>query len=470
VDLGGEFAFLRASVRQSIADIRAAVGVERAGDAQLGAVFRLRFNIVVRAVEDLVDAAAEKFDGSSNASEWERRQTLSNIRSAYPLLNALQQMRPWLTLEGPSALLPLGARAYLAVAAQGVLRRPADVLAVPTDKYTYSAVPQPLLDSMSKAAKFGSKDAAEGSDPAGVPAGPLPLLINVPLQEGPRLLLHVLTVHELAHGAEGDRSLRKAVEVDAPETSEEAKERGDAVTSLRPANEAERAQLEQRAAAIRECWIMEALCDAIAFAWAGPAYLLAFCAFLLRWEEFAPTRKHPSTALRVKLLLAHARELGWSSFLACELAPLTEWLEDVARREVSDDSPEAPLFVAAARYLQRRQGALVVVVRAHLGDDVLDPTVHAAELKRVMELLQRRILPVYTEMSFDPRAITTAGWCHRLDIASAGDSVAPADFPLERLVDVITDHQLQAFLAKAIELNRLVEGWQEIADAADGPS
>jgi len=483
VDLAHEFAFLRDSVRQSIADIRSAVGDVREhaardadvpeieqleADRQVGSVFRDRFNFVVHAVEEVVSAAAQKFEPGTDASEFEQRQTLSNIRSGYPLLNALQEMRPWLTREGPSAGVPLGALAYLTAAAHGVLRKPADVLAVPADKYTYRAVPQPLLDSVRQASEYGLGDAHAGDEQPELPDGPLPLLVNVPLQEAPRLLLHVLAVHELAHGAEQDQQLARNVEDRRPETDEEARERKDAIATMANQSDAEAAMWDKALIETRRRWVVEALCDAIALAWAGPAYLLAFATFLLRWEEFIATPKHPATELRVELLLSHAEALGWKPFLENQLAPVHEWLSDVASRKPPHPTPGQPVFDAAETYLRNRQPAILEVVRGHLGGDALDPVQHDVQLARIMSLLRLQILPVFSEpdLRFDPRAITTAGWYHRL----IADEDGGESFPLERLVDVVADSELQGFLAKAIELSRIVDAWSSVrASVVDEP-
>jgi hypothetical protein len=91
------------------------------------------------------------------------------------------------------------------------------------------------------------------------------------------------------------------------------------------------------------------------------------------------------------------------------------------------------------------------VADAHLGAHRCQPHPHEAEIRRVQRLLPLRILPAeHNGQPLDLRAILAAGWLE----------TKPESFDPERLVRATEDTRKQAFLAKAMEMSALLEGWQ----------
>jgi hypothetical protein len=484
VDLRGEYEFLAASSQRIERDLEAALGITKA-DVQApargeiprpGYTFRKRFVDVLGAVDEILTQVSVAFVDGTDASDFQQRQALGKARKALTLLNALQEMRPWLTLEGPRAEVFPGVVAFLASASRAVLRTPADVIAFPDREYGYSAVREPLAETVALArerAAEGGNTSTDDSD--GVNQEPMPIVVNFPLQEAPSLFLHVLAVHELAHGADERYGIASSVAASYRLTATES-DRDEKLLALQGIEDAaERADYLQRLEDLRKVWLVEAVCDAIALAYTGPVYLLAFAAFTLQAPELLSNMKHPATRVRINLLLSHARDLGWSKCLEEWLTPLDDWLTDVTERLPAKHAQTEP-FMSVERSLLARGDALRKAVVNHLGTDVLQVDEHLRQVHEIMEYLRLRILPVDPDGVFDPRAVITAGWLWRLHAPPPGvpeaKEASPGDFPLSRIVEAVADADTQAFLAKAIELRAVDQEWRALthgkADSSAG--
>ena len=498
MDLADEFAFLDASISRIVSAIRTALenapeGRRGLKDAPGGGngvqTIRARFIHVLDDVTALLETSRAKFGDSSDATDFERGQTLSLVRGSMPILVALQRMRYWITREGPSARVPPGVLTFFADASDGILHRPADVLAVASSAYRYSAVLQPLL----KQVRQGEKDRAEALgevyvEPVEDPADVIPLVVTVPLQEASSIFLHVLAVHEIAHAAVGTSKLADEVEKRLPLTDKESEAENKFITSVIRAaaageadtDLAQRLIAENRLESIRRQWLEELLCDAVAFAWVGPPYILAFASFSLRWE-LGPSSTHPSTRDRIGMLLDHSDTLNWGEFMRSELGPVHDWLTTIKDRSTGA-TPEP--FDYLGDYIRARSEAICAVAVESLEDRVWTPDALNLELPEIRQLLRRRILPVYAEENFDSRSVITAGWLWRLaepervddsveEVPTKQDPTAQApleqdlrQFPLMRLAEAVDDIEIQNFLAKALELSGIVSAWKKSTTVA----
>jgi hypothetical protein len=274
-------------------------------------------------------------------------------------------------------------------------------------------------------------------------------VLDYPAQEAHGLFFHVLLLHELGHSANAVHDLYgQVVAGDTQEVADVLKQAAERFDDGNTAMTRMRAGQVQK---LRAEWLLELICDAVAFSYGGPAYLLGFAAFLLRYKDDLPTKKHPSTQLRLRVLLEQAEAGGWSDMLNRRMPLIAEWLKNVAERK---RTPVDQPFEDVERTLDMSKATIWRVVDSHVGDRRCLPSPHDAEIRRVERLLPLRILPVeHKGRPLDGRAILTGGWL------SAAD---PTGLDPEALVRATADGPHQGFLAKAIEMSAVAAAWKDL--------
>lgn len=432
--LGREFAFLAAAAEDRIAELRAMPAVEADGDGLRGQSVAAHLVAVLDGVADAVAYRRGRF--SSAVSDVQRLSEIHELRVQNRLLNGIEEMRPWLQVEQYAASIYPGAISFLDQACAAIVQRPTDVICYPTTAYAYSSATTPFQDYLEEVERTE-------------PEGPIPIVLNYPAQEAESLFFHVLLLHELGHSA--DRVHDLYGRVIAKEDDEVSAALQAAAQEIVPDNPTQARIRLGQIQKLRATWLVEVICDAIAFSYCGPAYLLGFASFLLRYKDDLPTTRHPSTQLRLRLLLEQAAEAGWGEMMRSTMPYVVEWLQDVGTRQRS--APVAHPFDRVEESLKMTKANVWSVVDTHLGAQRCEPPAHQAEIRRVQRLLPLRILPVeHHGQPLDLRAILAAGWLE----------AEPTSFDPEALIRATEDTRKQAFLAKAMEMSALLDGWQRI--------
>jgi hypothetical protein len=434
-----EFAFLAAAADDRIAELRAMPAVAGDSDRARGRSIAAHLGAVLDGVADAVAYRRERY--TSAVSDVQRLSEIRELRVQNRLLNGIDEMRPWLQVDRYGVAVSPGVVAFLDEACAAIVQEPADVICYPTTAYAYSSATTPFRDYLEQLHRPE-------------PAGPIPIVLDYPAQEVETLFFHVLLLHELGHSADRVHDLYGGVTAaDSPDVAaalEDAAQEG---------YEDNPTQTRIRLGRIRELravWLLETICDALAFSYCGPAYLLGFAAFLLRYKDDLPTNRHPSTQLRLRLLLEQAGDAGWTDMMRNTMPLIVEWLENVSSRE---RSPVPHPFGRVEEVLEMSKAEVWRTVDAHLGERRCDPHHHEAEIRRVQRLLPRRILPVeHNGRPLDLRAILAAGW-----LETEPDSFDPA-----ALVHATEDTRKQGFLAKAMEMSALLKGWLALGLPREG--
>jgi hypothetical protein len=388
--LAREFAFLVAAAGDRIAELRAAPALSVDLERRRGSAIAVHLHAVLDGIQAAVDYRASQF--ASAVSDVQRLTEIRELRVQHQLVNGIEEMRPWLQINRHAGRVAPGIISFLDDACAAIVQAPADLICYPTTSYAYSSATAPFRDYLEQL------DWTE-------PTGPLPIVLNYPAQEEASVFFHVLLLHELGHSADAVHDLFGKVV--AGDTAEMVTSLEQAAARMADSATATRVRLVQ-IQKLRSVWLLEAICDAIAFSYAGPAYLLGFAAFLLRYKDDMPTKRHPSTQLRVRLLLEQAVTCGWADMMTERMPIVQEWLNNVATR---DRTPVPHPFDDVETVLEASKETIWSVVDGHLGDRRCVPGAHEAEIKRVQTLLPYRILPVeYDGKYLDLRAIIAGGW------------------------------------------------------------
>jgi hypothetical protein len=321
-----EFAFLAAAAEDRIAELRAMPAVQAELEGLRGRSIAAHLEAVLEGVADVVAYRRERF--SAAVSDVQRLGEIRELRVQNRLLNGIEEMRPWLDVGQSTASISPGVVSFLDKACAAIVQRRADVICYPTTAYAYSSVTTPFREYLAELERDE-------------PPGPIPIVLNYPAQEGKSLFFHVLLLHELGHSADRVHDLYANV------TAADGEDVADAIhNAAREGYDSNPTQVRIRVTQIqklRATWLVEVICDAIAFSYCGPAYLLGFASFLLRYKDDLPTPRHPSTQVRLRLLLEQATDAGWE-----------EMMEATMPHIVDDGGHDAP----HCRVAPRRQLAL----------------------------------------------------------------------------------------------------------------
>ena len=298
-----DFAFVVASANRVIKtlsnDPRLAEDFPRAGPgAAMARYVRSLLVEVEEAVRLRAEAASDELDIESGA----QAVRLLNIFVSGNLTRALS----WLD-DPPRVQLELGARYFIQELAAVIIKEEADLVLVP--QVVYSTDPRPFHQWVLKLVENGVQLQLPGGDE------PFPLVLNYPELEADSVLLHPLFAHELGHRALSQEPF--VAEVLAPLLTDQGLLRGlrEAVAADMP--EASDIEVNAEVHAVSEMlgyWLEEMLCDTIACALLGPAYVLSFATVVLSGTN-GPGLQHPPANVRVGLILDQLDALGWVTAL-----------------------------------------------------------------------------------------------------------------------------------------------------------
>lgn len=311
-----------------------------------------------------------------------------------------------------------------------------DLVVVPNPEAMYSTTSWPFAAVIDGTRDFTPKTTRR------------PIVLNYPLSDSDRLLLHPLFAHEIAHASVNEHNLVAAVEAHIAGEQAFPGKLQQTVTAMKadwPITP--EAVIEKTLRAMLGSWIEELLCDHLAADAMGPAFLFAFASFVMPLSYGEPGRSHPPTTLRVRLILEHLQTRGWADYLYLAAPALTDWLRSVAA-DAENELPQPYDFFR--EQLLAHAATLQQTATDTLAANSLDAQSAAPEAAQATTLLESRILPLGLGRPLKARAILLGGWQAAIS--------AHSDRP-EGLVSALSDNQLQDLVGKAMEMTTVVNVW-----------
>jgi hypothetical protein len=399
------------------------------GDALRGHVLDLFEAVEHRMAQAPSDTAS---DAAKHAYARSLRQSIHMLRAAYAAL-------PWLVAtRAPS--LNLGSLYMTEEYARVLIGTGVDLVAVPNPEYMYATTSRPFSAVV---------DGTPGFAPM---TSHRPIVLNYPLSDSGRLLLHPVFAHELDHAGVDEHRLVPSIEdqLDADPAFVSALERTVQRSTRISPGEASEAQISGAMRALLRSWIEELLCDHLAIEVAGPAFIWAFAMFVMPLSYGEPSLEHPPNTLRMRLALDFLAQRGWLPYMEGIAPGVMSWLSGIA----GESNGPLPLEFSFLRdqvlaHASSFQNAATVLS----GDNSLARSALEADAHEAAELLERMILPVGLNEPLDGRAILLGGWCQAF--REHGDSPAG-------MVRALGDRRLQDLVGKAIELSAVATAWESM--------
>jgi hypothetical protein len=439
----GNIDFLAASLERSLSDLRRGVdGLEGANDPG-ESQFLTYLRAAIEGIEARRSALVSESAGTTDAID--RASIETQLRRLHQWIKVLHlQTGPVIGLRTPG--LGLGVVYFVREAARSIIGPDAVLIVRPDTEHTYSTLGEHRVF-----------ERVLSSVHIGLPPGEPPVLIQYPWVERASVALHALFLHELAHEAVQRHSLVSKVWDGHPDPAgldtRFAQVIGRIVAAEASAGRTATAEdIEAKIRAQLERWIEELLCDAIASAYAGPSFLLAFVAFLGAGDPHGSSTNHPAFANRVRLNLALLGELEWTPLMSAKVPTITKWVQGLASRTAWPASDERGAFVASV--IDEIAPAIREVSRAHLGDAVFTPAAYQGAGDDVEDLVRESVPPVQlkTREPVSRRDMFLGAWLGTLQ--QLGDR--PESIPM-----AVAHPALQALHGQAIELSFLLEAWAE---------
>jgi hypothetical protein len=372
----------------------------------------------------------------NTASEAVRRAFARSLRQGIHMLRGAHAALPWLAAtRAPN--LNLGSLYMTEEYARVLVGTDVDLVVVPNPEYMYATTSRPFSDVIDNTPGFTATTTRR------------PIVLNYPLSDSDRLLLHPIFAHELGHASVDEHQLVAAVEteLDSDPSFTEALER----TVEELAHSWNMVPKTQISGMIRDWlrdWIEELLCDHLAIEAAGPAFIWAFAMFVMPFSYGEPGSEHPPNTVRIRLELDYLTRRGWRPYMERIAPGVTTWLDEIA----GDAGRPLPLQFSFLRdQLLAHASVFQDAAIARSGGNRLDPAALEVAADEAAELLSRMILPVGLDGPLDGRAILMGGWHHALQ--QHGDSPSG-------MVLALGDRRLQDLIGKAIEMSTVAAAWE----------
>jgi hypothetical protein len=421
---------LLATTRQEVAALRSDRRLESTQGSR-GAALREHVLDLLGAFDHRV---AEMPDPA--ASPAVRRAFARSLRQSMVMLRGAYAALPWLAATREPAV-NLGSLYLTEELATALVGTDVDLVVVPSAEAMYSTTSWPFSAVI---------DGTVGFTPSAVRR---PIVLNYPLGDGDRLLMHPLFAHELGHASVDEHNLVSVVEMqlDSRQTFRDAFL--ETVTMMKaywPA--ADEARITGTTRSMLRSWVEELLCDHLAIEAMGPSFLFAFVCFVLPLSYGEPGNVHPPATLRVRLMLEHLANRGWGPYLDSTSPAIKSWLTKVA---ADATGPLAPPFEFFRDQLASDAVVLQDTARDRVGGHCLDPAASTPEAAEAAALLDAAILPIGLDSPLQGRAIVLGGW--QSAIKTHGDHP-------EGLVRAVADTRLQDLVGKAVEMSTVVSSWE----------
>lgn len=388
---------------------------------------------------DLLGAADHRMAGKPAASDPQViRQAFSrSMRQVTHVLRAAHAALPWLAAtESPS--INLGSLYFTEECARILVGKDVDLVMVPNPEYMYSTTSWP----------FGAVIAATpGFTPS---TSRRPIVLNYPLTDSDRLLLHPIFAHELGHASVSEHDLVSTVEAQLDADPAFTAALGGAVTQLTLLTGMPPAQASGEIRQALRSWIEESLCDHLAAEVAGPAFLWAFLSFVMPLSYAEASHDYPPNTVRVELISRHLEMRGWRDYLDLVAPGVQGWIDGIAG---TSSAVLAPPYDFVRDQMLAYSAVLQDAARAVTAGEHLDPVNAIPAAEEASDLLSRLILPVgFGDRPLDLRAILVGGW--QRAFGDHGD--APGT-----VLHGLRDDRLQQLVGKAIEMSVVTLLWRD---------
>lgn len=443
-----DFAFVLGAVRRLLDEISAEIEVlhprEPAGGESEEARPDRRGRILATHAIDALDAIRRRVNHLEARFPSARRPPTQRamrdeLRFYTHLTWSTHHVLQWLQPR-EDQLLDLGALYFADEVALDLLGPGIEVNPIESSDYMYSTSIWPLNWLVRK--RLGEKQSEQER--------PIPIVLAFPAREKSTMLLHCLFTHELSHAAVRvnelvDRCLQ-------PMKSSGQFDDWLQFAERRSGDLAEFTQL--LGPQFAGSWIEELLCDALAFALLGPAYLFAFGEVALSsgWSE--PDEEHPSTATRTKQLVLLAERYGWDEFLSERLPRIWEWFKFAGQAPaVSKDQGQA----FAERVCRNSFDRIAELVDEVLGERRFGPEKWRRNEEHLTTLLESDIVPAQAD---DGTAVSYAEILN----ASWLQGLAKHDNQPTAISKAVAEADYQRFVAKALEMSTVLRVWNQEDD------
>lgn len=427
-----DFEFVLSAADRLLGEIREEI-ISRRRKNERGDVLASHVLGALDAIATRVDAERQLYP--SRNSDLAKKAGARQLRFYTQLIWATHAAVQWLAPDADQPL-DLGALYFADETALELLEPGVEVMPIASGEYMYSTSMWPfdwlLHGQLGEEPKEGQR--------------PVPVIVTYPAHENKTMLLHGLFAHELAHTRVGELDLVAKV-MEPLETA------GHYDTWLQEAVQSEGrfpSLVEERAPRLASLWLEELLCDALAFALLGPAYVLPFAEMGLSvgWGE--PDDEHPSMALRTQLQVKFAEKNGWAPMLKNELPTTWAWLEFAGKGPSKVPSTSESF---AEQICRNSVDKVIELAQATTGKSQFTPDTWQKNAKYLAELLEYDILPVEVEnggTATHPE-ILTACWLSGLQ--NHGDKPAS-------ISKVLAETDYQRFIAKALEMSTMMRIWK----------
>ena len=390
-------------------------------------------------VLDLLGAVEHRIgqEPAAGAPQAVRGAFARSMRQSIVMLRGAHAALPWLAAtRNPN--INLGSLYMTEEYARSLVGTDVDLVVVPDPEFMYATTSWPFSAVINSTAGFTPTNTRR------------PIVLNYPLSDTDRLLLHPIFAHELGHSSADEHGLvaTAETELDSDPAFRNALEQtvNDMAANYWPV--APSTQISGTLRAWLRDWIEELLCDHLAIEATGPAFIWAFAVFVMPLTYGEPGAEHPPNTVRMKLALDHLARRGWRSYMERVAPGITGWLDQIAADATGALDPP---FAFLRDQLITHANVLQDTAMARVGGDTLDPAASEPAADEAAGLLQRLILPVGLGDPLEPRAILLGGWQQAFR--------EHADNPAG-LVEALTDRRLQELVGKAVEMSTVAAAWE----------
>jgi hypothetical protein len=392
-------------------------------------------------VEDLLGAVAHRMGQNPGPTApqtalesfaREMRQSVIVLRNAHGAL-------PWVELSKRPSI-NLGSLYLAEELARLEVGTDVDLVVVPNQEYMYSTSSWPFAAVIRATRGFVERTTRR------------PIVMNYPLTDDDRVLLHPIFAHELGHASANEHGLVQAVAARFDSDATFVAELTKTVDAINAATGTPKVEISGAIRTVLQRWIEELICDHLALEAMGPAFLWAFAAFALPFTYSEAGPYHPPNTLRIRLALDLLSQRGWDPFMSQVAPGVSAWLDGVAADSAATTGSLDGDFLLA------QMGSHAVFFQdaaaARIGSGRLEADKAAEPAKEATSLLERLILPVGFENRIEPRAILLGGWV--CGFLRHGDNSRGC-------AKTTSDRGLQELVGKAIELSTVSAAWESLS-------
>ena len=267
-----------------------------------------------------------------------------------------------------------------------------------------------------------------------------PVVFFVPVLDPFNALMIPLLVHEIGHTAISQANLQnREVSLIINELSARYWPNAEPKTLMKVKA---RDQLKK--------WMDELLCDGLAAAICGPAYLFAAAAFLPATAHDDLTDSHPFPSYRLRVMLTALESKGWSPMLTQTCPQTIDWIRNLGEDNYAPSGIESFLRNACMEL----QPVIDSIVQRHV-PEALDADKYERIVPNALDQLRIHVPPSEIDgVPLEPWQIILLGWQYSFDLR--GD--APSTLALAP-----KDRDFSQMILRAIEMSQIRRLWSELS-------